>query len=53
MARTSPFHAQDATVYHNNTRCEDGKQVKPQDRRHGPGGLKLCQTCAFLNATNR
>jgi hypothetical protein len=36
-------------VYHNNSACGPGREIKPEDRRPGTGGYRLCKDCAELN----
>jgi hypothetical protein len=48
MAVTSPWHSTEENVHHNNTECNAGKNVTPENLRQGDGGKPLCQECASL-----
>jgi hypothetical protein len=32
-------------VYHNKNTCPDGKRIKPEHRKSGTGGRRLCKVC--------
>lgn len=49
MARTSPWHSINESVYHDNTACEEGKNIREQDRREGPGSRRKCARCKQLD----
>jgi hypothetical protein len=49
MSRTMPWHSVDSDVYHNNTLCNTGKNVKFENRRSGMAGKRLCKECERLN----
>jgi hypothetical protein len=57
MPRVTPFHTSETetpAVYHNNSACHEGKQIKPQHRVPGEGvGRRLCEVCADLNAKGK
>jgi hypothetical protein len=44
-----PWYSVDSNVYHNNTECNAGKNVKPENRRSGTVGKRLCKECERLN----
>jgi hypothetical protein len=53
MPPTGPFHtssSEDDPVYHNNSKCEHGQEVK-RDGNDVPGrnGRRLCDRCRTLN----
>lgn len=52
MAKVQPFHRDvDTDVYHNNSECDHGQDVKNnQTYKKGDGGLRLCKRCKELNA---
>jgi hypothetical protein len=35
-------------VHHNNTLCDTGDNIEPENRREGTGGKPLCHECAGL-----
>jgi hypothetical protein len=49
MPRTMPWHSVNSDVYHNDTSCNAGKNVKPENRRSGTGGKHLCKQCERLS----
>jgi hypothetical protein len=55
MPRASAWHSilPFIRVYHNNTRCTEGNNIEPRNRRSGTGGKQLCHHCATLNALGR
>ena len=42
-----------ANVYHNNTKCEAGSRIEPQQVEQGTGGRPLCRRCKLLNTTTQ
>lgn len=48
MAKRAPFHSVKGTAYHDNTRCTEGNNIEPRNRRAGTGGLPKCQRCKAL-----
>jgi len=51
MAKVAPFHSikpYEPQVYHNDTRCTEGNNIEPQNKRMGTGGRRLCDRCARL-----
>jgi hypothetical protein len=40
-------------VHHNNTRCTEGDNIEPYNRRSGTGGKPLCSHCKRLNAEGK
>jgi hypothetical protein len=56
MSLVSPFYSVNEAlkpvedrVYHNNSACGPGREIKPEDRRPGTNGYRLCKDCAELN----
>jgi hypothetical protein len=50
MAKVDPFHSKvTLDVHHNNSSCEVGDNIQPENKVAGTGGLPLCKTCAGLN----
>ena len=49
MAQIYPWHSIKADVHHNNTECNNGKNIQPEDRRAGTGDKPLCEECSNLN----
>ena len=42
MAQIFPWHSIKTDVHHNNTECNNGKNIQPEDRRAGTGDKPLC-----------
>lgn len=53
MTKTSPWHAKDSDVYHNNTKCTEGNNIERGNKVSGTGGKSLCSHCARLNAEGK
>ena len=52
MPKTNPWYSiktSDRNVYHNNTKCTEGDNIQPENRRSGTGGRPLCNHCERLN----
>ena len=50
MPKTSPWYSKKTKkVYHNNTKCEVGNNIEPENKVSGTGGLPLCDRCKELN----
>jgi len=49
MPKTSPWHSIKQNVHHNNTECNEGNNIEPENRREGTGGKPLCENCKKLN----
>jgi len=52
MPKTDPWHSikpSDRRVHHNNTKCTEGDNIQPENRRAGTGGYPLCEHCKRLN----
>lgn len=45
---TSPWHSILSSVHHNNTACNTGNNIEPENRRSGTGGKPLCGECSGL-----
>ena len=48
MAKTSSWHSIKQPVHHNDTRCTEGNNIEPVNRRPGTGNKPLCSHCARL-----
>jgi hypothetical protein len=54
VAKVTPYWTtedEDPAVYHNQSECEDGKRIKPENKETGsnpPSGRRLCKVCADL-----
>jgi hypothetical protein len=60
MPYEPPFHPDNPeyppthrNVYHDNTVCEYGKEIKPEHRVPGPGGRPRCDRCNTLASAGR
>ena len=53
MPRRSPWHSVKQDVHHNNTNCNTGNNIEPENIRQGTGGKRLCHECADLNRRGR
>lgn len=52
MPKTSPWHSvkkNDPNVYHDNTKCTEGNNIEPENRRSGTDGRPLCKSCDRLD----
>jgi hypothetical protein len=52
MAKVAPFHSikpSDRRVYHDNSKCTEGDNIQPENRRSGTGGRPRCNHCERLN----
>ncbi len=48
MAKVPPFHSttpETPAVYHDDSECPYGKQIKPENRKPGEDGRKKCAYC--------
>jgi hypothetical protein len=36
------------SVHHNETRCTEGNNIEPENKRAGTGGKPLCKNCADI-----
>ena len=48
MGNTRPWHSiaeTDPKVYHDDTRCADGRSIQQQFRRDGTDGRRKCEQC--------
>jgi hypothetical protein len=52
MSRVSPFYSAEPEiplVYHDNAHCQDGKNIKPGNKRQGKGAnRRRCEECEKL-----
>jgi hypothetical protein len=48
MAKVSPFHGRQSAVYHDNSRCTEGKNIERRNRVAGRGGRRKCARCRTL-----
>ncbi|WP_176985307.1 hypothetical protein [Asanoa ishikariensis] len=46
--KTASWHSILSSVHHNETRCNTGNNIEPENRRSGTGGKPLCRECAAL-----
>jgi hypothetical protein len=55
MTKVPAFHSSKTgtQVYHNNDKCYDGNNIESYYWTSGTGNLRLCQTCADLNAQGK
>jgi hypothetical protein len=44
-----PWYSANSDVYHNNTSCQTGNSIAPENLRRGTGGKPLCGECERLN----
>jgi hypothetical protein len=49
MLKRSPWHSTQSNVYHDNTECNTGNSMDPENVRQGTGGKQLCEECQRLN----
>lgn len=52
-AKKKPWHSFEQSVYHDNSECNTGTDIAPEDLRQGTGGKPLCQECHRLNQIGR
>lgn len=45
LMKTDPWHSIKADVHHNETNCNTGNNIEPENRREGTGGKPLCAEC--------
>lgn len=50
MAIKSPWYSvkPETKVYHNNTECNTGNNIEPENVRQGTDGRPLCEECKRL-----
>ena len=53
MSQTSPWHSVKQSVYHDNTKCTEGNNIEPENKRSGTGGKPKCQHCVRLDAEGK
>lgn len=46
--KTSPWHAIQSRVHHDNTSCTEGNNIERHNRVSGTGGKPKCSHCARL-----
>ena len=49
MPKKDPWHSIKESVHHNNSNCNTGNNIEPENRRDGTGGKRLCSECDNLN----
>lgn len=56
MAKDPPYHTDSREypeavreVHHDHNACYEGKKIKPEHRRPGDGGKRLCKVCATMS----
>jgi hypothetical protein len=45
-----PWHSTNSDVYHNNSNCQTGNSMNPENVQQGTGGKPLCEECERLNS---
>ena len=45
-----PWHSANSEVYHNNSNCQTGNSIAPENVRRGTGDKPLCGECERLNS---
>lgn len=53
MVIRSPWHSVKQSVYHNNSECNTGNNIEPENLRAGTGGKPLCDECAAVSRRGR
>lgn len=53
MSKTNPWHSIKQQKHHNNTKCTEGNNIEPENRRSGTGGKPLCSHCSRLNSEGK
>jgi hypothetical protein len=53
MPRKQPWHSIKQSVHHDNTECNTGNNIEPENYRHGTGGKPLCKECDGLDRAGR
>jgi len=48
MSKRNPWHSTKQDVHHNDTDCNAGNNIEPENLRQGTGGKPLCRECARL-----
>lgn len=46
--KKSPWYSVKQSVHHNNTDCNTGNNIEPENLRQGTGARPLCAECARL-----
>lgn len=46
--KRAPWHSIKQHVHHNDTDCNTGNNIEPENLRQGTGGKPLCAECARL-----
>ena len=50
--KTTPWHSvleTDRKVYHDETKCTEGNNIEPRNRRSGTGGRPKCEHCKEIS----
>lgn len=48
--KTSPWHSSvTKDVYHDETQCETGDNIQPENKVQGDGGLPKCSECTRIS----
>jgi hypothetical protein len=56
MPKTDPWHSAiptEPSVYHDNTDCVEGENIRPKDRRYGTDDRPRCRHCTYLESQDR
>ena len=49
MAKVAAFHSIKQSVYHDNSKCTEGNNIEPENKKAGTGGKSKCAHCARLD----
>lgn len=49
MPKKAPWHSIKQSVHHDNTNCNTGNNIEPENLRQGTGNKPLCDECAKLD----
>ena len=51
--KKAPWHSIKQHVHHNDTDCNTGNNIEPENLRTGTGGKPLCHRCKTLNSEGK
>jgi MIP family channel proteins len=49
VGQEGPWHSVNSDIYHDNSNCQTGSSIAPENIRRGTGGNRLCEECARLD----
>jgi hypothetical protein len=49
LAKRAAWHSVKGSTYHDNSACNTGNNISPEELRQGTGGKPLCKECHRLN----